>query len=171
MRPWIIGSVARQQHLKRPQLRYSFFCTNFTCELALFSILTDVLVLNEIINQTAAVTSESSNNLEVVVINQPRNSLQSAGSGAAAAANGGNSGLGGGGGTTAGSEGLTSTAAALARARRQSRKISMMRDDDEDEGPRLKEKITEACQQFVDIFCVWDCCWIYIKLSEVKNMF
>ena len=37
------------------------------------------------------------------------------------------------------------------------------------EGPRLKERITEGCQSFVDIFCVWDCCWVYIKLSEVRK--
>ena len=45
----------------------------------------------------------------------------------------------------------------------------MMLDDEEEEGPRLKERLTEACQQFVDIFCVWDCCWLYIKLSEVRK--
>ena len=62
----------------------------------------------------------------------------------------------------------TGTAAALARARRESRKISMMLEDD-DEGPRLKERMTEALQQFIDIFCVWDCCQFYIKLSEVRE--
>jgi voltage-gated sodium channel type II alpha len=61
---------------------------------------------------------------------------------------------------------MKSTSLKLERARRESRKISMMLDDEEEEGPRLKERITEACQQFVDIFCVWDCCWLYIKLSK-----
>ena len=130
-------------------------------------------MLNEIINQTAvaseAVPSASvgsalasmattGNTLEVV-IKQPRLSLQSAGSANGGGPNNATSG--------APSEGLSSTAVALERARRQSRKISMMLDDEEDEGPRLKEKIREACQQFVDIFCVWDCCSLYIKLSEV----
>ena len=78
---------------------------------------------------------------------QPRNSLQSG---------------------TGSNLAVSNTAMALERARRESRKISMMLDDEEDEGPRLKEKITEACQQFIDIFCVWDCCWVYIKLSEVS---
>ena len=116
------------------------------------------MVLNDIINQTA-VTSGSSvvdghangrDNLSVENPSseaQPRHSLQSQGSNLA----------------------VSSTAAALERARRESRKISMMLDDEEDEGPRLKEKITEACQQFIDIFCVWDCCSVYIKLSEVSN--
>ena len=109
-------------------------------------------MLNDIINQTAA--SESSD----VVLKQPRHSLQSGGSTGTGAAV-----------TSSAPAGQTSTAMALERARPESRKISMMLDDEEDEGPRLKEKITEACQQFVDIFCVWDCCWVYIKLSEVRS--
>ena len=104
-------------------------------------------MLNDIINQTAASDTSAE-----VVAKQPRSSLASGisntGDGAVKA--------------------VSSTAAALERARRESRKISMMLDDDEDEGPRLKERITVACQQFVDIFCVWDCCWLYIKLSEVS---
>jgi hypothetical protein len=39
---------------------------------------------------------------------------------------------------------------------------------DDDEGPRLKERLTDACYKFIDIFCVWDCCWAYIRLSEVR---
>ena len=117
----------------------------------------DVLVLNDIINQTAAAEPSSD-----VISRQPRNSLISAGS----AAGGSNAGASAAGASI--NAGQTSTALALERARRESRKISMMLDEDEDEGPRLKEKLTEACQQFVDIFCVWDCCWVYIKLSEVS---
>ena len=40
---------------------------------------------------------------------------------------------------------------------------------DEDEGPRLKEILTDAMYRGIDVFCVWDCCWAYIKLSEVCN--
>ena len=109
------------------------------------------MVLNDIINQTAVTSAENGQGCSLSVENpqeqQPRNSLQSVGSNLA----------------------VSSTAAALERARRESRKISMMLDDEEDEGPRLKEKIAEACQQFIDIFCVWDCCLVYIKLSEVSN--
>ena len=110
--------------------------------------LTDVLVLNDIINQTAS-SDQTGGNLSVEAAGeqQPRNSLQSG---------------------TGSNLAVSNTAMALERARRESRKISMMLDDEEDEGPRLKEKITEACQQFIDIFCVWDCCWVYIKLSEVS---
>ena len=45
------------------------------------------------------------------------------------------------------------------------RKISMMYE--EEEGPKLKERLTDACYRGIEIFCVWDCCWAYIKLSEV----
>ena len=113
------------------------------------------MVLNDIINQTAVTSGSAAGenpgcNLSVENPSeqqQPRNSLQSVGSNLA----------------------VSSTAAALERARRESRKISMMLDDEEDEGPRLKERLTEAGQQFIDIFCVWDCCLVYIKLSEVSK--
>ena len=137
----------------------------------------DVLVLNDIINQTAAVSDPST---EVVVVKQPRNSLQSVGTptdgagggtgGTSGAPSGGAGGAAGGGGGNS-DRGLKTTSLKLERARRESRKISMMLDDEEEEGPRLKERLTEACQQFVDIFCVWDCCWLYIKLSEVRTIF
>ena len=139
-----------------------------------FVFISDVLVLNDIINQTAAVSelriSEPSTELghELVIVKQPRNSLQSAGSALSDGA------VGSDGEKRAArknseSRGMRSTTMKLERARRESRKISMMLDDEEDEGPRLKERITEGCQSFVDIFCVWDCCWVYIKLSEVRK--
>ena len=53
----------------------------------------------------------------------------------------------------------------LEKNRRQSRKVSMMYDDDE--GPKLKERLTDAFYKGIDIFCVWDCCWAYVRLSEV----
>jgi len=50
-----------------------------------------------------------------------------------------------------------------------SRKISaLLAADDDDEGPRLKERLTAAGYRFIDIFCVWDCCRAYIKLAEVR---
>ena len=51
--------------------------------------------------------------------------------------------------------------------RRKHRKISTMYD--EDEGPRLKERLTDAFYQSIEIFCVWDCCGAYMRLSEVCN--
>ena len=57
--------------------------------------------------------------------------------------------------------------------RKTSRKISLFLGgatsggDDDDEGPRLKERIASATYRFIDIFCVWDCCYAYIRLAEV----
>ncbi len=53
-------------------------------------------------------------------------------------------------------------------SRRQSRKISLFLSahDDDDEGPRFKERLAHFCCQFVDIFCVWDCCGLYVRLAE-----
>ena len=61
---------------------------------------------------------------------------------------------------------ITSLSKGEKHRRNARRKISMMYGDEE-EGPRLKERMTEACYQGIDIFCVWDCCWAYIKFSEV----
>ena len=49
------------------------------------------------------------------------------------------------------------------------RKISTMYEDEE--GPKLKERLTDACYKGIEIFCVWDCCWAYIRLSEVRYSF
>ena len=38
---------------------------------------------------------------------------------------------------------------------------------EEEEGPRLKERIIDATYKGVDLFCVWDCCACYVRLSEV----
>jgi len=61
-------------------------------------------------------------------------------------------------------------------SRRVSRKISMFLEsggavDEDEEGPRLKERLTAACYRFIDIFCVWDCCAAYVKLAEVREQF
>ena len=56
--------------------------------------------------------------------------------------------------------------------RKTSRKISLFLGgggvDHDEEGPRLKERITQAAYRFIDIFCVWDCCYAYIRLAEVS---
>lgn len=56
-------------------------------------------------------------------------------------------------------------------SRRTSRKISLYlaNGDEDDEGPRFKERLNAACYKFIDIFCVWDCCYAYIRLAEVRN--
>ena len=43
--------------------------------------------------------------------------------------------------------------------------------DDDEEGPKLKERITNGFYKGIDIFCVWDCCWAYVRLSEVLKLF
>ena len=58
--------------------------------------------------------------------------------------------------------------AGSASATTASRKISMfLNNDDGDEGPNIKEKLVETVYKLIDIFCVWDCCHAYIRLSEV----
>ena len=56
--------------------------------------------------------------------------------------------------------------------RRSSRKISMLlsSNHDDDEGPQLKERLTDAMYKAIDIFCVWDCCMPYIKAAEYISM-
>ena len=57
--------------------------------------------------------------------------------------------------------------------RRSSRKISMLlsgSNPDEEEGPQLKERLTEAMYKAIDIFCVWDCCLPYVKAAEYISM-
>eukprot|EP00095_Tigriopus_kingsejongensis_P003327 snap_masked-scaffold524_size146631-processed-gene-0.4 protein:Tk03327 transcript:snap_masked-scaffold524_size146631-processed-gene-0.4-mRNA-1 annotation:"sodium channel protein para" len=41
--------------------------------------------------------------------------------------------------------------------------------DPEDEGPSFKERLVAALYKFIDIFCVWDCCYVYIRLAEVLS--
>ena len=56
--------------------------------------------------------------------------------------------------------------------RRKSRKISnFLHSEEEDEGIRLKEKLTVLVYKFINIFCVWDCCHAYIRISEVVKLF
>lgn len=38
--------------------------------------------------------------------------------------------------------------------------------DDDDEGPTMGEKMVASCLQGIDLFCVWDCCYPWLKLQE-----
>ncbi|XP_069697315.1 sodium channel protein para isoform X12 [Periplaneta americana] len=38
--------------------------------------------------------------------------------------------------------------------------------DEDDEGPTVKEKVLAICLRGIDIFCVWDCCWLWLKFQE-----
>ncbi|XP_037914865.1 sodium channel protein para isoform X11 [Hermetia illucens] len=39
-------------------------------------------------------------------------------------------------------------------------------DDDDEDGPTFKDKALEALLKGIDIFCVWDCCWPWLKFQE-----
>ncbi|KAL5277943.1 para family protein [Megaselia abdita] len=39
-------------------------------------------------------------------------------------------------------------------------------EDDDEDGPTLKDKALEAVLKGIDIFCVWDCCWPWLKFQE-----
>lgn len=38
-------------------------------------------------------------------------------------------------------------------------------EDNEDE-PTAKEKMVAMCVKGIDFFCVWDCCWLWLKIQE-----
>ncbi|XP_052563385.1 sodium channel protein para isoform X28 [Culex pipiens pallens] len=50
-------------------------------------------------------------------------------------------------------------------AGRHSRASDHGEDDDED-GPTFKDKAVEFGMRMIDIFCVWDCCWVWLKFQE-----
>lgn len=50
-------------------------------------------------------------------------------------------------------------------AGRHSRASDHGEDDDED-GPTFKDKALEFAMRMIDIFCVWDCCWVWLKFQE-----
>ncbi|XP_035791465.1 sodium channel protein para-like isoform X4 [Anopheles albimanus] len=50
-------------------------------------------------------------------------------------------------------------------AGRHSRASDHGEDDDED-GPTFKDKAIEFLMRMIDIFCVWDCCWVWLKFQE-----
>ncbi|CAG2059875.1 unnamed protein product, partial [Timema podura] len=37
---------------------------------------------------------------------------------------------------------------------------------EDEEGPTLKEKIVAQFFKYIDVFCVWDCCWLWLKIQE-----
>ena len=40
-------------------------------------------------------------------------------------------------------------------------------DDDDDEGPKFKDILAEHIKEAIQILCIWDCCSIWIKISEL----
>lgn len=39
-------------------------------------------------------------------------------------------------------------------------------EDDDEDGPTFKEKALEATMKAIDVFCVWDCCWAWLKFQS-----
>lgn len=39
-------------------------------------------------------------------------------------------------------------------------------EEDDEDGPTLSDKALEAFRRCIDIFCVWDCCWPWLKFQE-----
>ncbi|XP_033607453.1 sodium channel protein para isoform X21 [Cryptotermes secundus] len=49
-------------------------------------------------------------------------------------------------------------------AGRQSRASEQGDEDDEDS--TVKQKLLALCVRGIDVFCVWDCCWLWLKFQE-----
>ena len=45
--------------------------------------------------------------------------------------------------------------------------VSGFDDDDDDDGPQLKAIIGEYIVKSTNYLCIWDCCWLWIKVSEI----
>ncbi|CAG0897066.1 unnamed protein product [Darwinula stevensoni] len=43
-------------------------------------------------------------------------------------------------------------------------------EDEEEEQPTSKERLQLLLRRAVDIFCVWDCCWLWIQFQEVVGL-
>ncbi|XP_015436344.1 PREDICTED: sodium channel protein para [Dufourea novaeangliae] len=54
-------------------------------------------------------------------------------------------------------------------AGRQSRTPEQGEDDDE-EGPTFKDKLLAAVLRCIDIFCVWDCCWLWLEFQKYVSL-
>ncbi|XP_060662473.1 sodium channel protein para isoform X49 [Drosophila nasuta] len=39
-------------------------------------------------------------------------------------------------------------------------------EDDDEDGPTFKDKALEVILKGIDVFCVWDCCWVWLKFQE-----
>ncbi|XP_076682987.1 sodium voltage-gated channel paralytic isoform X35 [Andrena cerasifolii] len=42
--------------------------------------------------------------------------------------------------------------------------------DDDEEGPRFKDKLLAAVLRGIDIFCVWDCCWLWLEIQKYVSL-
>nr|XP_053611704.1 sodium channel protein para isoform X36 [Plodia interpunctella] len=53
----------------------------------------------------------------------------------------------------------------IEQAGRQSRASDHNAEEDED-GPTFKEKLLECFMKGIDLFCVWDCCWLWLEFQK-----
>ncbi|KAK2588265.1 hypothetical protein KPH14_004294 [Odynerus spinipes] len=42
--------------------------------------------------------------------------------------------------------------------------------DDDEEGPTFKEKLLAGIFRCIDIFCVWDCCWLWLEFQKYVSL-
>ncbi|KAG7205597.1 hypothetical protein KM043_007563 [Ampulex compressa] len=42
--------------------------------------------------------------------------------------------------------------------------------DDDEEGPTFKDKLLSAVLRCIDIFCVWDCCWLWLEIQKYVSL-
>nr|ABH12275.1 putative voltage-gated sodium channel [Cyriopagopus schmidti] len=54
-------------------------------------------------------------------------------------------------------------------AGRQSRESERERDEEE-ERPSLRDRCLANCLKFIEIFCVWDCCWCWLRFQEIIKL-
>lgn len=38
--------------------------------------------------------------------------------------------------------------------------------EDDEDGPTFKEKLIECFMKGIDVFCVWDCCWLWLEFQK-----
>ena len=43
-------------------------------------------------------------------------------------------------------------------------------DEEEPLGQRVKKKIIEILKRLLEIFCVWDCCWLWLKIQGILEL-
>lgn len=42
--------------------------------------------------------------------------------------------------------------------------------DDDEEGPTFKDKLLAGVFRCIDIFCVWDCCWLWLEFQKYVSL-
>lgn len=42
--------------------------------------------------------------------------------------------------------------------------------EEDDDGPTMKERLSALLYRGIDVFCVWDCCLVWVKISDVLKL-